>query len=276
MNNNVYKKNGIILNQEQRLCVQKYALKALCEFDELCKKNEINYTLAYGTLIGAIRHKGFIPWDDDIDVCVSRKDLLKLRNIANRELSKGFFYQSHNTDCNWYRLYDKIRIDGTIFREIAHENEAVHQGVYIDIFALDYVSEFKTIAWLQSIIYNIVSAILSAKYLSIRQRKGGKKYIAWILKYSFYPIKKVWLYNIAETLAMFFKSGKILKNFESSYRETLSKSQFEKFINVKFENQSFKAIEDYDSWLRIIYGDYMQLPPLEKRVTCHVLSEIKL
>lgn len=268
--------NEIVLNKEQRLCVQSHALKALCEFDKLCKRNKINYTLAYGTLIGAIRHEGFIPWDDDIDVCVSRADLLKLRNIANCIMPKGFFYQSHSTDANWYRLYDKIRIDGTIFREIAHENVDIHQGVYIDVFALDYIPEFKTIALLQTITYNVISAILSAKYISIRQRRGFNKCIAWILKFAFYPIKKDGLYNFAEKLAGFCKEGKRLKNFESPYQETLQKSAFEEFINVKFENQSFMAIKCYDSWLKSIYGDYMQLPPLEKRITHHALSEIKL
>ena len=149
-------KNVVVLSDEQRESVQNYAFKALCEFDRICSKNNIKYTLGYGTLIGAIRHKGFIPWDDDIDVCVSRKDLLKLRKIANSELTKGFFYQSHETDKSWYRLYDKIRVDGTLFREVAHENEKIHHGVYMDVFALDYISQYKIINVVQSAIYKFI------------------------------------------------------------------------------------------------------------------------
>ena len=266
----------VILSDTQRAAVQAYATSALCEFDRLCKANLINYTLGYGTLIGAIRHKGFIPWDDDIDVCVSRKDLLKLRSIANNELSKGFFYQSHTTDKHWFRLYDKIRVDGTVFREIAHENESIHQGVYIDIFPLDFIPDNNYLAKCQVVLYKISAAILSSKYISLRYRHGFNKVLASILKVVFFPIRKKWLYNLSERIATCVTSGTKMRNMESPYNEVFPKTAYEKYVDVDFEKYKFPAISCYDRWLRGVYGDYLQLPPENKRVSRHALSELKL
>lgn len=269
-------KNVVVLSDEQRESVQNYAFKALCEFDRICKKNNIRYSLGYGTLIGAIRHKGFIPWDDDIDVCVSRKDVIKLRKIANSELAEGFFYQSHESENDWYRLYDKIRVDGTLFREVAHENEKIHQGVYIDIFALDYVSHSKIVDLFQSAIYKFITSILSAKFISIRQKHGPKKYISILFRIIFFFVKKKWLYVLAERISTLYKSGDMLKCFETPYNDNMPESDFDNFVRVDFMNRPFMVVEKYDWWLRKIYGNYMQLPPVEKRVTRHTLSELKL
>lgn len=266
----------VILSDTQRAAVQAYATSALCEFDRLCKANRINYTLGYGTLIGAVRHKGFIPWDDDIDVCVSRKDMLKLRSIANKELKKGFFYQSQNTDKHWYRLYDKIRVDGTVFREIAHENEPIHQGVYIDIFALDYVPDNNFLAIIQIKLYKSIAAVLSSKYINLRYRHGFNKVFASLLKVLFFPIRKKWLYDLSEKIASFVSVGTKMRNMESPYNEVFPKSVYEDYINIDFENYKFPAISCYDRWLRAVYGDYLQLPPEDKRVSRHALSELSI
>lgn len=265
-----------MLNETDRKSVQKCALKALCEFDRLCKIHHINYSLAYGTLIGAIRHKGFIPWDDDIDVCVRRSDLLRLRSFANSELNSGFFYQTHTTDKNWYRLYDKIRIDGTVFREIAHEKEDIHQGVYIDIFPLDKIPESEACAKCQLLLYKVISSLLSSKYLSLNHRQGYKKVIAIVLKIFLFPIKKEWLFNLSEKIACFAVGGKHLVSFESAYHEMIPETIFQNFINVNFEQYSFSSVSNYDFWLKLIYGDYMKLPPKDKRVTTHALSEFNI
>ena len=266
----------VTLNDNQRKAVQKHALAALCEFDRLCKSHHINYSLGYGTLIGAIRHKGFIPWDDDIDVCVSREDLIKLRSFANNELKKGFFYQSHATETNWYRLYDKIRVDGTVFREIAHENENIHQGVYIDIFPIDNIPENKFMAKCQQILYKLTSSVLSAKYISPRYRHGANKAIAIIFKALFFPIRKNWLYRMAEKIACSTVKGKFTYNFESPYKDVFPVSVYEKYVDVPFEKYHFPAVACYDYWLRTIYGDYMKMPTECKRVSLHALSEFNI
>jgi len=264
----------VTLNDTQRESVQKHALAALCEFDRICKSHHINYTLAYGTLIGAIRHKGFIPWDDDIDVCVSREDLIKLRSFANDELKGGFFYQSHVTETNWYRLYDKIRVDGTVFREIAHENENIHQGIYIDIFPIDNIPENKFKAKCQLILYRLTTSILSAKYISMRHRHGAKKAIAFLFIILFFPVRKKWLYRMSEKIACSTINGKLTRSFESPYQEVFPETVYQEYTDVDFEHFRFSTVSCYDYWLKTVYGDYMKMPPEEKRVSQHYLSEL--
>ena len=266
----------VTLNDLQREAVQKHALAALCEFDRLCKSHHINYTLAYGTLIGAVRHKGFIPWDDDIDVCVRREDLIKLRTFANIELKKGFFYQSHATEANWYRLYDKIRVDGTIFREIAHEAENIHQGIYIDIFPIDNIPENAFKAKCQMALYKFTSSVLSAKFISLRYRYGTNKMIAILFKVLFFPVKKNWLYRISEKIASSTAKGKLTRNFESPYKEVFPGTIYQEYTEVIFEHYRFSSVSCYDHWLKAVYGDYMKLPPMDKRISLHSLSELEL
>lgn len=266
----------VVLTDYQRSVVQKYALSALCEFDRICKSHHINYTLAYGTLIGAIRHKGFIPWDDDVDVCVSRSDLQRLRSFANKELGNGFFYQSQSSDNNWYRLYDKIRVDNTVFREIAHEKEHIHQGVYIDVFPVDFLPDKKIPALFQLLSYKITSSILSAKYINLRSRHGINKAIAILLRVIFFLIKKKWLYVISEKIASYTTNGKSIRSFESAYREVIPRLLFEEFVDVDFENSKFSSIAKYDYWLKSVYGDYMSLPSEDKRISVHALSDLKI
>ena len=91
----------MIISTEQLEKLHQVELKALLKFDQVCRKYNLQYTLDGGTLLGAIRHKGFIPWDDDTDVCMLREDFEKLRSIPKEEWGNDFFYQSHETDSNY-------------------------------------------------------------------------------------------------------------------------------------------------------------------------------
>src|SRR5699024_7471673 len=119
--------------------VQKDQLDILIEFDRICKKNNIKYQLFAGTLLGAIRHKGFIPWDDDIDVCMLREDYEKFLNICNKDMKNEYFLQTYNSDTNYIMQFAKLRKNNTIFLERVTANCDIHHGVYIDIFPLDDV-----------------------------------------------------------------------------------------------------------------------------------------
>ena len=99
--------NQIIINPEELKKVKKYELDILKEVDKICVKNKINYWVDFGTLIGTIRHQGFIPWDDDIDICILRKDFERFREACAKELDKKFFYQSHETEKEYYLWLDR-------------------------------------------------------------------------------------------------------------------------------------------------------------------------
>ena len=106
-------------------------------FNNFCEENNIKYYLAYGTLIGAVRHHGFIPWDDDVDVFVSGEDFLKLKEVFNKKVHNNkYFYQTLQTENNYYLLWDKVRLNDTIFVEEGWENNDINNGIFIDIFPL--------------------------------------------------------------------------------------------------------------------------------------------
>lgn len=115
--------------------LQKCELEILKEFDRVCKMNNLNYSLGSGTMLGAVRHKGFIPWDDDIDVLMPANDYKKFCKIAPKAFSEKFFLQTSYTD-SWYASFSKVRMNGTTAIEKGFENCRFHQGVWIDIFPI--------------------------------------------------------------------------------------------------------------------------------------------
>lgn len=251
--------------------MKKIELNILIYFTEVCEENNLRYYLGGGTLLGAVRHKGFIPWDDDIDVMMPRPDFQKLLSLSiNNENyniikpgAEGYYY-------NFAKLVDTRtileekgikRIDGL--------------GVYIDIFPLDGMPEtpdarkkrFKELNSIRKRINN--TCLLKPKFhrnpfaylnacriynsnKNIDLSSLQKKYLDSALKNSFDDSEFV------------FAAG-------GAYgaRDIFPGKWFEKEIELQFENLSVKAFNGYDFYLTQLYGDYMTLPPEDKRVTPH-------
>ena len=117
--------------------MQSREVQLLDEFARVCRKRGIPFFLAYGTCLGAIRHKGFIPWDDDIDVFVFARDLTRLQEAMLSDLNKGYFYQTNETDHNFNMTITRLRLDGTTALNVENADRDMHQGVYIDIYPLN-------------------------------------------------------------------------------------------------------------------------------------------
>lgn len=261
------------LTQEQLAKVQALELEAVLEVDRICKKHNIPYTLAYGTLLGAIRHKGFIPWDDDTDICMLRKDYERFAAVCKTELGSRFFYQSHDTDPEYYYLYDKIRVNGTVFKETFLDGYDIHHGVFVDVFPIDhYCGKFSAFK------YRLYRIILNSKYINIEARSGRKKTFAKIIRTVFGWMPLDSLYEKAERLAR--------KNAEKAADEVIfgcegekirfPRKYFEEICLGEFEGNELPIPVHSDEILKIMYGDYMQFPPEEERKTIHDLAEISL
>lgn len=268
----------VTLNKEQLEIIQNKEFKMLHELNKICRKHNIKYTLAGGTLLGAIRHNGFIPWDDDVDVYMLREDYQKFREVVSTELSDEYFYQSNETDPNYYYLYDKIRMNDTIFEEASLANYDIHQGVYIDIFPVDYTLSNKKIANAQYKKYKILRNILNSKYIRLSSRHGKKKIEAFILKVMFFWIKKRTLYNLAEKIATKYNDGNFVRCFSSpdGFKEYFPTEYFTKLRYKEFEKGIFLIPENFDKILKDKYGNYLELPPKNRRETRHSLKRIKL
>ena len=222
--------------------------------DKFCKKHGLKYYLIAGTLLGAVRHHGFIPWDDDIDIGMPRKDYEFLEKHIQEELGDEYFFQTCITDKAYGRNFAKIRKNNTIFLEKNDANvENRHHGIFLDIFILEerrekdsFIRRFKT--------------KLSKSIDSYIVCKRGNIKISWKKK----------IFAICP-MGLLIKMRKSLNKgkgdfYYIDFMGKLKKSTHE-MTELEFEGGMYMAPKGYDEVLTSIYGDYMQLPPPEKRVT---------
>ena len=240
--------------------------------DDFCRKNEIKYSLACGTLLGAIRHKGFIPWDDDIDVYLLRKDYNRLMEIFPRELSNVSIH-SLGRSPQWNRPYAKAVNNLSVEIENAR-NTLPDIGIGIDIFPIDFVpnSDREWVCFNRRRLF--LQKVYAIKALIPSPERG-------ILKNTFTRISQIVLLPFSfrriashiDRLSQKYNNNPTDSLFENCLG-LISKSpfkacDFEDTIDVLFEGFSFSAMTGFDDYLSSTYGDYMKLPPIEKRVSHH-------
>lgn len=239
----------------------------------ICNKNHLTYFLSYGTLIGAIRHKGFIPWDDDIDIAMPRSDYMRLLEILQMEekssryeclvpLKDGYFYE-----------FAKVIDTATVVQE--QQTITAKCGVWIDIFPLDGLKKEDKLCHNLLLLYNRFRA--AAVNVFFPHKTSGFmvpfEYCIWKLCrwIGFKPFLKRSL-----SLAQKYKYDDCeFVGFASSYpayNKYMKKEWFEDVVEVEFEGRKFKAPRGYHEYLTTQYGDYMQLPPEDKRVCHHMVA----
>ncbi len=254
--------------------VQKIELEILLEFDRICKEEGLTYQLFAGTLLGAIRHGGFIPWDDDIDVCMLREDYERFLTIAQEKLGEDYFLQSTETDPKYVNPFAKIRKNGTVFKEKLVKDVNMHHGVYIDLFPLDYVRPKTKLGHFQLKMLKYFRDIKKN-----RTQQTGVKESFFQKKMSNSMVDR----RIKATLNLFSKnnakfiSDLVFNNTPKLYDDfAMRKETMDTSIMGNFEGHLFPMPENYDEVLKIYYGDYMTLPiPAEQNPHHHII-EIKL
>ena len=241
----------------------------LTEFDRICRKHNLRYSLAYGTLIGAVRHKGFIPWDDDIDVIMPRPDYEKFRSLAlSGELGEHFLLSDDRGKKAFYPFLkvmdNRYHIKTWSTREVPY--------LFIDIFPLDGAPQSDkeiTKKFRRRTFYNAMAAF--ARWAVPRK----KRYlILRLLGLPFYLIGT--LYGNARASKNALKNA-LKDDYESSEkigvfvfcytRVVIDKQAFSTLIELPFEDKQFYAIASYDEFLRKVYGNYMTPPSKNKQVT---------
>lgn len=261
-------------------------LEVLIEFDRICRKHDLKYQLAYGTLIGAIRHKGFIPWDDDIDVLMLRKDYNKFMKICKEELNSAYFLQTFETDPKYIHAFARIRKNGTLAVQRVWAEVDMHHGVFIDVFPLDNILPDTLFGRLQ------VSTCLLIRKLKIyklkkskcfNSKKAYKTAVKLLIHYMLKPVSMKNLNRVENMISGLF-NGKdtqfvsvlTLGDKGVEHRSRQSRSEFTMLEEVEFEGRNFFAPRFYDMILTRIYGDYMSMPPEEDRIPHHGLVEVSL
>ena len=231
-------------------------LTILNTFDEICRKHDLRYYLMYGTLLGAVRHNGYIPWDDDIDVAMPIEDYLKFLKIGQQNLPENMFLQTDMTDSYHARFFAKIRMNNTAFVPQESLTSKKHVGIFIDIFPLyKRPPQQNSLKKIRIKLGNIIDTVLIDK----RERNKLSRMI--FLPFYILPSK------------LLAKLRYKLWNLQSDYYYEFECNDyypieiFESTIDLIFEDRAYPAPKDYDKVLRTLYGDYMQLPPEDQRVT---------
>lgn len=264
------------LTDDELRQVQLIQLEMLEEVDRICRLCGIHYNIIAGTLLGAVRHKGYIPWDDDADVALLRAEYEKFRTVCEKELDHGRFYFQDHRNTQGYRWgYGKLRRKGTLFLRANQEHMPYEQGIFIDIFPLDAVSDSRMIRGCQNfhcycmrkMMWAPVGRIVSKGWLL----KSWYRMLEWIpadVLYGYYD-RYVTRQSRKKT-----KWVRILMFPTPNKEYGYLREWYENSTGIVFENRTFQGIRDYDAYLTFKFGNYHQLPPKEMRKV-HPVTALK-
>lgn len=254
------------------LKLQNVILNIMQSIDVFCRKYGIEYYIIGGSALGARRHGGFIPWDDDLDIAMTRKHYDRFCELCRTELSDEFYYQEGGMD--WPIYFSKVRLKGTFIEEIEGDYDLKDdkKGIYVDVFPLDNVPNGK----LQQLWWYVCGKMLVAHSLKTRGYKSasfGKKVIMFFtipLNVPFirrFFLRQVKKYNSLNT--NYIGGFSLVSRFSNTFAP---KSIWGKPKDVPFETIQLMAPADLDGFLTFYFGDFMQLPPEEKRQGKHLLK----
>jgi len=250
--------------------LQKTEFEILLEIVRICEKHNLMYFLIGGTLLGAIRHKGFIPWDDDLDIAMPRKDYTKFLDICKDDLHPNYFLHCTKTDKTYWQPFAKIKKNGTVFEQDAHVAINTHKGIFVDIFPLDNACKQKSIVqYFQALTTKSIRTILIYKRgLIIKKKKIFLRIISFLVS----PLPICLMTQIQEKIMRYNTNpqSRFFINLASNYnytKQTIPKEDYLPPQRVVFEGMLFNAPNNWNYILTRIYGDYMKLPPPEKRST---------
>lgn len=265
--------------------VQQGSLVILKKIDEICNQLNLKYCLAYGTLIGAIRHKGFIPWDDDVDIMMPRKDydlLIQYFNEHGEELKP---FEVINPQVNDKCPYTISRISDSRYKLDVDNEDDYGIGLFVDVYPLDgvgnSVEEYTRLK-------NESSRYASMCFVATRQkvkRENTKSNLKMLVKYPAFVVGKILgkkffmnhLYKMAANCDYGNSKyvGCIIWASDDGLRGIFPKEWFDEMIDVEFEGNMFKAPKEYDKVLTHGYGKYMELPPEKDRIAHHYYDAYK-
>ena len=252
--------------------MRKIQMDILLFIHQFCIDNHIQYSLAWGTMLGAIRHKGYIPWDDDIDIMMTRPEYDRFCKLFHDDRSIYKLHDVH-TDKKWIYPFAKISDERTIRVE---KNALDEIGINIDVFPIDFYAD------------SYEDAMIALK----RMKFWKKIYVAKILRsYTGMSLLKNIIYHLYKIPCSLIPLKYVLKKFdeiscvtaknktaycgflvEADGSTILESKLFDNFTDYQFENYVFKGIEDYDYYLKATYGDYMTPPPMGQREVHEVVG----
>jgi len=263
--------------------LQRVELNMLEAFIHVCQQLKLNYFVIGGTLLGAVRHEGFIPWDDDIDIGMSRNDYKIFLKEGQKYFNSKYFIQTIDTDSEYLMGFSKIRDCSTTMIESSVKERKINHGVYIDVFPLDGVSNSKLLEKARKILLSLYQIKINSffyKEQKVDKIKFKSKYAEKISNLiTIRKTSKDILYEINKIASKYdFDESLVVGNYFGAWgeKEFYPKEYLGKGTILKFEHLEVKTPENYDLYLNQVYGDYMQLPPIEKQKSHHGIEIIDL
>lgn len=254
----------------RRLTVEEYKdreIKILDHIDDICKENDIKYSIFFGTLLGAIRHKGFIPWDDDIDIVMSRKEYEKFINTYNK--NEEYELLSYRNRSELAFPFTKICDKKTILKWTQEFHEKQEYGLFVDIFPYDNLPDNRVVKKIMIIKIRFLLAMLYYRTYKVKNKSMKEK-----IEIIFAGMHSTKFYNQKiDSFSQKYNSKKTQKVYfpvvAQNYNKEFLRVYLETFTRIEFEGSHYMAPLHYDECLTILYKKYMELPPIDKRKASH-------
>lgn len=247
------------------------------ELHRICVKHDIDYFMSAGSMLGAVRHKGFIPWDDDFDTGMTRENYDRFLEVVEKEISDDFYYISLDNNLKYSLRYIKLMKKHTRLDEAANPKDIENYGIFIDIFVFDKVPNNNLLKLHHNVSVEIFQKLLYAKAKNQLNLNESiiKRNIYKILQIVVKPLSRKWLikslknsmtrYNNIES-EFLTNTGEYFANYNN---EMISVSMTKNLKLYTFENRQYYGFEDYETYLTNLYGDWRTLPHIDNRVPHH-------
>lgn len=276
--------------------IHKANLDILRAVRDICEKHHISYLIDSGTLLGAVRHKGFIPWDDDVDLCFRREEFEKFKAIANLELPKNMElvlpYEYRNGEA-FYDFVPRVVYLNSRRHSENDEDMEFYEGklnhLWVDLFIIDRLPSEKNRARLMKLKQQILFGMGMAHRRSLdwSKYKGLQKLQVMVLVAlgKMFSMKTIfrWQEESARQYTDFYNKNNLVKegqsffsNYQPDFQYCTVMDSWEEPIQFEFEGEKFTGPKEWDKVLRMLYGDYMKLPPVEKRQPSHSGRELEI
>ena len=243
-------------------------LEILKEIHRVCKKLNIKYFLMGGTLLGAVRHNGFIPWDDDLDIGMTREDYNIFIRDGVKEIKDDYFIHCRETDSEYWLPFVKVRKNNTTFLETLLKDAKVnHNGIFVDVFPIDYANKLYFINYFRAfVVKSIEDVVLVKKKIVLLSNSRHPKLNRILMLFNIDL-----LYKIQDFFSVFIgrkKRNKMLCLVGAYHikKDIYMYDDMFPLVEMKFEGFSSYSFKNFDKYLTNLYGDYMKLPKKEDRV----------